>query len=85
MPILPEGQRAQNLRQVVASSAVIRQAGAAPPAPGFTQRSVPTISLGVATAKNKTQVSHTNKPMQPDTQLDRVRTALQLTQSVRVP
>ncbi len=53
----PEGQRKWNLRQAVASSsltAVIRQAGAPPPVPGFTQRSVPMISLGVVTAEGTT-------------------------------
>ncbi len=41
------------------------------------------ISLGVATSKHAIQVSHANKPMPPDMQLDRVGTALQLPQLVR--
>ncbi len=41
------------------------------------------ISLGVATAKHRAQVTYTNKPLPPDMQLGRVRTSLQLTQLVR--
>ncbi len=86
MPILAEGQRMRNLRQVVASSslaAVIRLAGAPLPVPGFMQRLAPMISLGAAPAKHATQVSYANKPVPPDMQLDRVCTVLQLTQLVR--